>query len=110
MIVSVAKQEISQQRLSVRLARSAQEVVAAQKLRYRVFHDEPGLALKSESTIAMLDSDRFDASCDHLTVVDEARSTDHGPCVVGNYRLLRGGCSCTQVGVQRRDRLLPRVG
>ncbi|MGI9484170.1 MAG: GNAT family N-acetyltransferase [Hyphomicrobiales bacterium] len=68
--------------LDVRLAMSAQEIAACQKLRYKVFHEE----LKAKpDTVALavgMDLDGFDEICDHLLVSD-------GGEVVGTYRLLR---------------------
>src|SRR5262245_10703710 len=69
------------QALMVMLARSEAEVRAAQRLRWRVFVEELGARL--ESSEPGLDSDRFDAHCDHLLV----RETATGD-VVGTYRML----------------------
>src|SRR5262245_9117355 len=67
--------------LVVTLARTEDEVRAAQRLRWRVFVEELGARL--ESSEPGLDSDRFDAHCDHLLV----RETATGD-VVGTYRML----------------------
>jgi putative hemolysin len=66
----------------VRLARSVQEVEAAQALRFRVFNLElqEGLA---ESYRTGRDEDPFDAICDHLLVTYAGE-------VVGTYRLQTG--------------------
>jgi L-ornithine Nalpha-acyltransferase len=64
--------------MQVRLAETAEDVRAAQALRYAVFHEEFGI--ESE---ASLDADPYDALCDHLLV------TDGDGAVVGTYRLLR---------------------
>ncbi|MEJ1297275.1 MAG: GNAT family N-acyltransferase [Candidatus Sedimenticola sp. (ex Thyasira tokunagai)] len=72
----------------VRLACSASEVEAAQRLRYRVFYEEMG-AQPSPSVYALKrDVDGYDAYCDHLLVIDKGKSNGE-PCVVGTYRLLR---------------------
>jgi putative hemolysin len=67
-----------------RLARSVDEVRAAQALRYQVFNLElkEGLAA---SHATGLDEDLFDAVCDHLLV-------EHRPsgAIVGTYRLQTG--------------------
>ncbi|MGW1766573.1 GNAT family N-acetyltransferase [Streptomyces sp. NPDC002073] len=68
-------------RYAVRLARDESEVRAAQRLRHRVFAGELGARL--EGPEPGIDSDAFDAYCDHLLVVEE----DSGE-VVGTYRLL----------------------
>ena len=70
--------------LSVRLASSADDVVAAQKLRWNVFCAERGASVESEGL--ELDIDPFDPICDHLLVEDSAGGQ---PEVVGTYRLLR---------------------
>lgn len=68
-------------RYTVALARDGNDVCAAQRLRHDVFAGELG-ALLSTSRPG-LDSDPFDAYCDHLLVREEA-----GGQVVGTYRLL----------------------
>ena len=81
--------------LCVRLARSAREVAIAQALRFRVFYEELNAVADQVSLGSSLDSDRFDAFCDHLIVVkqtsgiaDERFRLDDGE-MVGTYRLLR---------------------
>lgn len=68
-------------RYAVRLARDEGEVRAAQRLRHQVFAGELGARLDGPEP--GLDSDAFDAYCDHLLVVDEETEQ-----VVGTYRLL----------------------
>ena len=70
-------------RFEVALARDTADVVAAQRLRYRVFVEELGARLPHLKH--RLDRDRFDAYCDHLLV----RDADTG-AVVGTYRMLPG--------------------
>lgn len=67
-----------------RLAESADDVKAAQQLRFEVFNVELHEGLK-ESWETHLDVDRFDDACDHLLV--EETSTGQ---VVGTYRLQTG--------------------
>ncbi len=76
-------QERQPRALAVSLARSAVEVLEAQRLRYRIFAEElgarvPGAAMR-------IDCDAFDPYCEHLLV----RDTGNGE-VVGTYRLLTG--------------------
>lgn len=74
--------------LHLRLAETAEEVMAAQALRYRVFYE--GMAAKPTPEMAAVrrDFDSFDDYCDHLLVFDLARGS--GPqAVVGTYRLMR---------------------
>ncbi|MFI6147046.1 GNAT family N-acetyltransferase [Streptomyces sp. NPDC051109] len=66
---------------TVRLARDEDEVRAAQRLRHLVFAGELGARLDGPEP--GLDSDAFDAYCDHLLVVEEETEQ-----VVGTYRLL----------------------
>ncbi|MGH7090716.1 MAG: GNAT family N-acetyltransferase [Stellaceae bacterium] len=68
----------------VRLAETPSELEAAQALRYRVFYDEMGARPSREMSRRRRDFDRFDQVCDHLLVIDHARSA-----VVGTYRLMR---------------------
>ena len=84
----VAKSDPSRgSRLKVRLARTWDEVEAAQRLRWRVFADELGANLAGS---AGRDQDRFDDHCEHLLAIDQLSGR-----VVGTYRLL------TPAGAQR---------
>jgi putative hemolysin len=71
----------------LRLARCAEDVAAAQRLRYEVFNLElkEGLAA---SEAEERDADEFDAVCDHL-LVEVQTGLDAGR-VVGTYRLQTG--------------------
>jgi putative hemolysin len=75
-------------RLEVRLAASAEEIAAAQALRYRVFYEEMGAKPTAEMAARHSDFDSFDDICDHLLVLDHARGAG-GKAVVGTYRLIR---------------------
>jgi putative hemolysin len=75
--------------LEVRLARSAIEVEAAQRVRYRVFYEEMGARAGEALAIDRRDADRFDAICDHLLVIDTALPGGDLDRIVGTYRLLR---------------------
>ncbi|MCA1220951.1 GNAT family N-acetyltransferase, partial [Streptomyces sp. 8L] len=68
-------------RYRVGLARDEADVRAAQRLRHQVFAGELGARLDGPEP--GLDTDRFDAYCDHLLVREEASGE-----VVGTYRLL----------------------
>lgn len=75
-------------RLVIRLARSGEELAAAQALRYRVFYREMGAAPTAQMAARGMDFDEFDSVCDHLLVIDPTRGP--GPEeVVGTYRLMR---------------------
>jgi len=80
--------ELAERRLSVRLASSEMDIIAAQQLRYDIFFRDmgarPGACVGAEERGR--DIDPYDMLCDHLLVEDHARPA--GP-VVGTYRLLR---------------------
>jgi putative hemolysin len=67
-------------RYSLLLAADSDDVLAAQRLRHRVFVGELGARLPHPE----LDIDRFDAHCDHLLVREKTTGE-----IVGTYRLLR---------------------
>lgn len=71
----------------IRLATSANELDAAQALRYRVFYDEMGARPLPEMAATQRDFDHYDAACDHLIVVDQERPYETQ--VVGTYRIMR---------------------
>lgn len=68
-------------RLVTQWATDDKQILAAKRLRYRVFHDELGAHLSGGQP--GLDQDEFDAYCKHLIVSD-----NHTGEVVGTYRLL----------------------
>lgn len=71
----------SQKALSVRLAATPEQVLEAQRLRFKVFAEEMGALLPGRHQ--GLDRDIFDPYCEHLLVREE----DTGE-VVGTYRIL----------------------
>jgi len=73
-------------RFSVRLARDAADLLASQRLRYRVFVQELGGDGPMVDHLAGLERDRFDPVFEHLILVDDARTP--GQHVVGVYRLM----------------------
>ena len=81
--------------LCVRLARTRDEIVTAQKLRYSVFYEELSAKPDPVSVQSRRDADRFDAFCDHLIVVRKMPRNGQGQYnvdggeMVGTYRLLR---------------------
>jgi putative hemolysin len=74
-------------RFITELAEDAETVLAAQRLRYRVFHaaNAPGDAAEPQARdeVGKIDHDAFDRHCEHL-IVRDARSA----AVVGTYRIL----------------------
>jgi len=75
--------------LEVRLAQDESEIAAAQRIRYRVFHEELGARADAAGRQDRRDADRFDEACDHLLVVDNALAGRISDRIVGTYRLLR---------------------
>lgn len=75
---------VSLQRGSVglKIAETAAEREACQALRFKVFYEDGGARANAEALASKLDSDGYDALCDHLLVTD-------GNQAVGTYRLLR---------------------
>jgi putative hemolysin len=72
----------------VRLAKTAEEIDAAQRLRYRIFYEEMTAHPSPEVAAQRRDFDPFDEVCDHLLVLDRRRG--EGPeGIVGTYRLTR---------------------
>ncbi len=74
--------------LQVRLAETAEDIDAAQALRYRIFYETLGARPLPDMLRRRRDIDRFDDDCDHLLVLDHARGSGHDR-VIGTYRLLR---------------------
>ncbi len=74
-----------QSRFMTTLAEDGETVLAAQRLRYRVFHaaHAGGGAASGQDELERIDHDRFDDHCRHLVV----RDTWSGS-VVGTYRIL----------------------
>ena len=74
-----------QSHLYVSLARNANEIAEAQRLRYKVFVEEMGAQIASvtNAKTSGLDVDGFDAFCDHLLVRESATHQ-----VIGTYRIL----------------------
>lgn len=73
----------------IRLAQSARDLMAAQRLRYRVFIEELGGTGPLVDHEARLECDEFDGIVDHLCLIDTRRDADALDHVVGVYRLLR---------------------
>ncbi len=72
----------------VRLAKTGDEIIEAQKLRYQVFYEEYGAQPSSEMKIQGRDFDDFDKVTDHLIVIAKNTKTSEEK-IVGTYRLLR---------------------
>lgn len=81
LLVSTTGDGSTRPRYSLLVARDGEEVLAAQRLRYRVFAGEMGARLRT--SIPGVDVDAFDEHCDHLVVRE-----DHTGEIVGCYRML----------------------
>ena len=77
---------------TVRLARDAAEIKAAQRLRFEVFNLELSEGLDT-AYLSGLDADPFDDCCDHLLVEDTRLGA-----VVGTYRLQTGRVAAASHG------------
>jgi putative hemolysin len=75
-------------RLEVRVAQDAKEVLAAQRLRYRVFYEEMGAKPVGDMAEKKIDYDELDKHCEHLIVIDH-NCTDPEQALIGTYRLVR---------------------
>lgn len=83
--------ELDAAHLTLRLATTEEDRLAAERLRYEVFVEELGGDGDMIDHEGRFERDRFDPDFDHLVLVDGNRdraSLDH---VVGVYRLLPGG-------------------
>lgn len=74
-------------KVSVRLAANADEIDAAQRLRYKVFYEEQNAVPSEEMAAQKKDFDEYDSVMDHLVVVDE--NLPAGEQIVGTYRVMR---------------------
>ncbi|TRD21872.1 GNAT family N-acetyltransferase [Palleronia caenipelagi] len=72
--------------LSVRLAETADDLRAAQRLRFEVFVEELGGSGELTDHDQRIEADRFDPLCRHLLLEDAARAEDDR--IVGVYRLM----------------------
>lgn len=75
---------------TLRLAQSAGDVAAAQRLRYRVFVEELGGGGPGVDHAQRLEKDAFDPLCDHLLLSDPVAGPPETGGVIGVYRLLPG--------------------
>ena len=62
---------IKNEKFEVRLAKSDAEVIAAQKLRYKIFFEEDGAIPSEQVKTEKRDFDEFDPFCDHLIAIDK---------------------------------------
>lgn len=74
----------------IRIAQSEDDLLAAQRLRYRVFVEELGGDGALVDHEHRFERDEFDPVVDHLCLIDRRRSREDLDHVVGVYRLLPG--------------------
>lgn len=79
---------IGTERLTVRLACTADDIAACQRLRYDVFYEELNATPDEAARAARRDVDAYDELCDHLMVIDTSKPAGEDN-VVGTYRFLR---------------------
>ena len=90
---------ISAETLIVRLAKTPEDLLAAQKLRYHVFYEELGAVPTPDMATHKKDWDAYDAFCDHILVIDtqdpssamdaaSQQTVVHDGKVIGTYRVL----------------------
>jgi L-ornithine Nalpha-acyltransferase len=89
MKTSLSSVQTSPSRTRIRLAKTAKDIEAAQRLRYKVFYEEWGAIPTPAMRQSRTEPDPFDEIMDHLIVIDEALG-DGPESVIGTYRLLRG--------------------
>ncbi|WP_045390369.1 GNAT family N-acetyltransferase [Falsirhodobacter sp. alg1] len=80
---------IQESYLTLRLATTERDLMAAQRLRYRIFIEE--LGAEGGDLVdhdLRLEKDRYDPFCDHLLLIDKRRDPSLLEDVVGVYRLL----------------------
>lgn len=86
-VLALLENDLTAGSLQVRLAQTADEVDAAQALRYQVFYEEMGASPSPEVEAQRRDFDSMDECCEHLLVIDHAREGANK--VIGTYRLIR---------------------
>ena len=71
------------------LATTEQDLIAAQRLRYRVFVNELGGGGQGVDHSSGIETDKFDPHFDHLILFDRARAAEAIDQAVGVYRIMR---------------------
>ena len=83
-------------RYRLRLAENVEDRLAACRLRFKVFNIELGEGLESSYQTG-IDTDQFDAVCEHLLVEDKQESNPSRR-VVGTYRMQSGTTAARNLG------------
>ena len=79
---------LSDPQFTLRLAQNEDDLLGAQRLRYRVFVQELGGDGPMVDHDRQLETDAFDPHCDHLLLIDNTLDPLIGNHVVGVYRLM----------------------
>ncbi|PZP55442.1 MAG: hemolysin-like protein [Micavibrio aeruginosavorus] len=88
MLAQIPDSGAAPETVSVRLAETPEEILAAQKLRYKVFYEECGAIPTNTAAMEKRDFDKYDDIADHLIALDPALGK--GPeSIIGTYRLIR---------------------
>ena len=89
MTEKIKTDDAAPQTVSIRLAETPEEIIAAQKLRYKVFYEECGAVPTNTAAIERRDFDKYDDMADHLLAIDPLRGTRAEDTIVGTYRMIR---------------------
>lgn len=88
--------KIKNNKIEVRLIKNPEELIAAQKLRYKIFFEECGAKASPQVELEERDFDEFDDYCDHLIAIDRLAGLNPEDYIIGTYRLMRkeGAAKC----------------
>ncbi len=82
-------ENIKNNSFEVRLAKTKEEIIASQKLRYKIFFEEDGAKPSEQVLKEQRDFDEFDEYCDHLIAINRNAGDNPEDYIIGTYRLLR---------------------
>lgn len=106
---------VARGQLILRQASGSNELLACQRLRYRVFYEEMKARADDLTVEQKIDRDEFDSICDHLIVVNQGPGAQDDPVLlsdgqlIGTYRLLRQEVAEATIGFysQREFDIVP---
>lgn len=84
-IFTAPEAEINKADISMRMAKTEDDIRLCQRLRYDVFYEEFGAQADEETKSSRLDRDECDVSADHLMVMHKDGDNEK---VIGTYRLI----------------------
>lgn len=88
MTIALQEKEPETAGIIVRMAETEEEIVAAQKLRYRVFYEELGATPTPEMASLKRDINKYDDVADHL-ILEDTRQKNPADRIIGTYRLIQ---------------------